>query len=235
MNKIWTIGDIHGELKFLQKLLGKLFREEGLDLSKDKLVFTGDYVDRGKYSFEVLRILRRLKTKYPKNVIVLLGNHEEMMINALTKPHDDHMYLWKINGGTKAIKSFYKNFNNKTLPLDWLRWVAKLPIQYLTENFIFTHAPICDYNDLILYNRSRLLWHHIPNMSGEEHVTSWAKKEGKVGICGHVHRLHNGVNTPRLYDHYIFNDSGCGCGSEGRLSAVEVKSRTVITIGREDL
>ena len=42
MEKIYTIGDIHGQLEKLENLIAKL------NLGKnDTLIFLGDYVDRG--------------------------------------------------------------------------------------------------------------------------------------------------------------------------------------------
>lgn len=43
---------------------------------KINYLFLGDYVDRGIYGVEVMLLLLSIKLNYPKNVIILRGNHE---------------------------------------------------------------------------------------------------------------------------------------------------------------
>src|SRR5579884_2716074 len=67
----YAIGDIHGEVTLLRRLLALLpFREE------DTLVFLGDYLDRGEDSVATILALRELKRSHPK-CIFLRGNHED--------------------------------------------------------------------------------------------------------------------------------------------------------------
>jgi serine/threonine-protein phosphatase 2B catalytic subunit len=44
--------------------------------SEMNYLFLGDYVDRGIYGVEVMLLLIAIKLNYPKNVVILRGNHE---------------------------------------------------------------------------------------------------------------------------------------------------------------
>ncbi len=84
---LYAIGDLHGDystmIDFLvgEKILDRIMDE---DL---KIVFLGDYVDRGPQQLEVLASVLRLKTMYPDKIVVLRGNHEPPRM-LIPVPHD---------------------------------------------------------------------------------------------------------------------------------------------------
>lgn len=71
--KVVIVGDIHGQFYDLVAMLRKLKGRSG---TPSKLLFLGDYVDRGNYGPEVAAYLFCLKLKTPDDIFLLRGNHE---------------------------------------------------------------------------------------------------------------------------------------------------------------
>lgn len=82
------VGDLHGDLESLIDVLkGSSFPQK---LSQDEsatAIFLGDYGDRGHYSAEVYYTLLKLKLRFPKQIILMRGNHEGPE-DLLASPHD---------------------------------------------------------------------------------------------------------------------------------------------------
>ena len=71
--KVVIVGDIHGQFYDLVAMLRKL---NSRSAGQQKILFLGDYVDRGNYGPEVAAYLFCLKLKHPQNIFLLRGNHE---------------------------------------------------------------------------------------------------------------------------------------------------------------
>lgn len=72
--KVVIVGDIHGQFYDLVAMLRKL-KGRSSD-APSKILFLGDYVDRGNYGPEVAAYLFCLKLKSPNDIFCLRGNHE---------------------------------------------------------------------------------------------------------------------------------------------------------------
>ena len=71
-DRLLIASDIHGDFNSLSLVIDEFLKAP----SKTKLLFLGDYVDRGNYSVEVLYTLALLKICYPDRVFLFRGNHE---------------------------------------------------------------------------------------------------------------------------------------------------------------
>ena len=75
------------------------------NLRQDKLIYLGDYIDRGPQSYKVIRFLIDLQNKYGKEHVVLLrGNHEDMAIENI-----EHGSIDCFNGYDITFMDFIKN------------------------------------------------------------------------------------------------------------------------------
>ena len=82
------IGDLHGDLESLIEVLKKSDFLRQLEHATDsKMIFLGDYGDRGAYSVEVYYVLLQLKLLFPNQIVLLRGNHEGPD-NLIPDPHD---------------------------------------------------------------------------------------------------------------------------------------------------
>ncbi|MEO5866057.1 MAG: metallophosphoesterase family protein [Sphingomonas sp.] len=100
--RIYAIGDIHGRLDLLDKLLVRIEQDDlARGQSATQLIFLGDLVDRGPDSAGVVERLRRL-AETNVNMRFLLGNHEETFLRA-------------IEGNTKALKFFCRYGGRETI------------------------------------------------------------------------------------------------------------------------
>lgn len=75
-------GDIHGQYIDLMRFfdIWKPPAETG-DIHGFDYLFLGNYVDKGQYSLEVICLLFALKLKFPKQITLLRGNHEDKNVN----------------------------------------------------------------------------------------------------------------------------------------------------------
>jgi hypothetical protein len=68
--RIIFVGDTHGDFEATEKIIHGYLKPE------NKLVFLGDYVDRGPASLENINFLLRQKIEHPDSLFLLVGNHE---------------------------------------------------------------------------------------------------------------------------------------------------------------
>ncbi|MBD3231440.1 hypothetical protein GF322_02140 [Candidatus Dependentiae bacterium] len=84
--KVNVVGDIHGNFQTIKSILDNLIGMDRMDKKlqlkdNNKLVFLGDYTDRGKENLKVLCSVIILALKNPGRVVLLRGNHENIDMN----------------------------------------------------------------------------------------------------------------------------------------------------------
>ena len=82
------IGDLHGDLESLIDIFNESLFLKRLEQDEDDvLIFLGDYGDRGAFSTEVYYTVLKLKLLFPKQVVLMRGNHEGPD-DLMAEPHD---------------------------------------------------------------------------------------------------------------------------------------------------
>ena len=68
--RVIFVGDTHGDLEATERIIRRYLKP------RNKMVFLGDYVDRGPASLENINFLLGQKISYPDSLYMLMGNHE---------------------------------------------------------------------------------------------------------------------------------------------------------------
>ncbi len=197
--EIYVVGDIHGCLDHLERLLD----EVQPDLSRQRLFFVGDYIDRGPQSKGVVDYILRLQKLYPpENIICLKGNHEAMMLNFL---QGQEIELFLFNGGLGTIEDYWGTAWDKmeklVLPPEHEKFYQELKSIYETPGYIFVHGGLMPGVPLEEQQEEDLLW-----IRGE-FIASAEDFGGKV-IFGHTP-----FSRPLVMPNKIGIDTGCVYGN----------------------
>lgn len=179
------IGDLHGHLTALDSLLDSLNGKERIftDAANLKLrngveiVFTGDYIDRGKNTIGVVEKLMDLAKANPTHVHELFGNHELIALadlplaRDLSESENAHFEYYGgihgINGGSAFVREFgekpqeafkaYVERMSRTGDIGaWLRALKPLQVSaFEDKRVLFVHGGIPhnirDAMDLVTY------------------------------------------------------------------------------------
>jgi serine/threonine protein phosphatase 1 len=169
-----AIGDIHGCDVALAALVDRL--ELAAD---DTLVVLGDVVDRGPGSRQAIEQLLQLQARC--RLVLIIGNHDEMMIEALRR--GNAIRAWLQFGGQKAVESY--GGDPADIPSEHLEFLEAGRNYWETPTEIFVHGSLEPGVPLEQQNSDWMRWTHL---TGEEQP----HPSGRRVICGHT-SLRNGV------------------------------------------
>lgn len=104
-HRAYAIGDIHGRLDLLERLLRGVEHDlQERPVRKALIVFLGDLVDRGPHSAQVIERLRNYRPGRARTVF-LLGNHEEVLLRILDGDATP-VPSWLRFGGAQCLDSY---------------------------------------------------------------------------------------------------------------------------------
>lgn len=135
-HRVWAVGDVHGHPQTLATLLDEIEVSD-----HDRVVMLGDLIDRGPGSAGVCDLVRG-----DHRLTSIKGNHEEMLIEAVGKRRSaEEWYLWRMNGGLEAIRSFAEAVGGSERKLrrrlaEEKRWMQALPSELVLDDWRLVHA-----------------------------------------------------------------------------------------------
>lgn len=204
ISRTLVIGDIHGCRREFLELLDRV----DADPFNDRLIFLGDYVDRGPDSRGVIEEILELQ-RQSAQVIALKGNHEEMLLSYLAG-RDRDFYLSV--GGRQTLLSYgcTEPFNYDcalNIPDSHQQFLYNLLPYWEDEKYIFVHAGLSPGIHLTQQSPDWLYWAAGGNFAAQRYDF------GKRVIFGH-----SVVSTPVVKPEKIGLDTGCVYG--GNLSCL---------------
>ena len=149
---LYVVGDTHGDATTVERLVDH-FRKSLKEQDDVYVVFLGDYVNNGLNSIQTLVSVLTLKQEFPKNVVLLSGNHEfgETYFTAIREYFEIHWENARSHPG-KHPPSHYghirlelaKRFGvvkGETLYSLFAEWGRSLPyIAYSHKGIMMSHS-----------------------------------------------------------------------------------------------
>jgi len=163
-SRLLAVGDIHGYADKLAELLDIVKPTE-----QDKVVFIGDYIDRGPDSRGVIEQLVAFKQEFPDTVF-LRGNHEQMLINWVEQEDSSSREMFLMNGGQATIDSYgygLEDISKEHMEFIWATQLYHLETvveiddstyDISEQDFLFAHAGVKPKRPLEEQVPEDLLW-----------------------------------------------------------------------------
>jgi len=169
--RIYVIGDIHGRLDLLTELLEKIEEHASRlpEVRTQHVILLGDLIDRGRESAQVIDYVHHVQSQTDE-LVVLMGNHEELMLRALNG-EQGVFRAWMRIGGDATLRSFgleppprggdydlYARRFAATVPPAWVAWMSRLPLSARSGDYFFCHAGVRPRVPLKRQKKADLLW-----------------------------------------------------------------------------
>jgi len=237
---LYVIPEIHGNIRSLEIILDRILPLRVHSGQEDIIVFLGDYIDKGTDSYDVIQCLINIKKEYNDRVIILKGNHEDMMENSLRS--EDAYNAWKINFGSNTIKSYMQKANldgdvmtfplsrfQSIVPKDHVDFISNMNVIFSFDDYVFFHGSF-DPSKKIEENSDR---NFIYDRTCARMVKSAIVKNEKISLFDNYDKVFvasHGFKSkdPILYSRYLM----LGGDAPQRLFAFELNSMTARMVKR---
>jgi serine/threonine protein phosphatase 1 len=168
MTKTYVIADLHGRHDLLKAAISHIEHQSG----GGTVVFTGDYVDRGPASRQIIETLMAGPQALGWTWVCLRGNHEEIMIAGCMGA----MSWWLPNGGGATLVSYGAKHGDAAkdalalVPQEHLRWMHSLPVIHTDGKRLFVHAGVQSYRSLDEQDEHQNTWMLYPDGAEDGYV-----------------------------------------------------------------
>jgi len=229
--RIYAVGDIHGRHDLMAEMHRRIVAEIMDERPADwRIIYLGDYIDRGPASCQVLEFLSRTSEADPR-VLCLAGNHDLGFLAFLAQPRPEGLFA--NNGGDATARSYGVELDfhpreallrghaalMKAMPKEHLDFLHGLKLSVSFGDFFFCHAGIRPGVPLDAQTAEDLIWirerfRHDPTL------------HPKLVVHGHTP-----VSEPEVMPNRVNLDTGAW--HTGRLTAMmfEGKRKRLLEVG----
>jgi serine/threonine protein phosphatase 1 len=198
--RIYAVGDVHGRFDLLEAMAAKMRQDLGASPVQRALeIFIGDYIDRGPRSRDVVEWLIDTPPLGSER-ICLLGNHEDMLMEALADPAG--LANWLFNGADATLASYgvtklptspqeIHRACVAAVPLRHQAFFSALPRSVEFGSYFFVHAGVNPRRPLRDQDPHDLVWIREPFLNS-------AADFGRIVVHGHTPVVEPDIRENRI-------------------------------------
>jgi serine/threonine protein phosphatase 1 len=222
--RIYAVGDVHGCADRLDTLHGLIMADLAeRPVAEPVLIHLGDFIDRGPDSAGVIARLASGSPLPGVAMVALRGNHEQMMLDAISGDRDAIAH-WRSNGGGPALRSWGikaakkdRDWAAELPPLDYA-FLRSLRLTHCVDGYVFVHAGVRPGVEMAAQTAEDLLWIRKPFLESRGRLLPDAP--GLAVVHGHTPE-----EAPVVTDNRIGVDTGAVRG--GRLTCAVLEAAWV--------